>query len=137
MKILLTKTTDGFLVPADEAAKRVADRYAPGELILAEVVKNRSAQNHRRFFLFVGVTFDMQDSYTDREIWRKVLEIGAGHFDTVIGLDGKAHYWPKSIAWEKLDENEFGELFGRVVNAFLFKYGAGVTREELEQAIQF
>ena len=124
MKAIFIKAYDGSLRPGSDEAVKILTRYRSGDEILLEHKRNRSAANHRRFFSFVQMTFEWQDTYDDIEIWRKVLEMGAGHFTTVIGLDGKTYYWPKSIAWDEMDEDAFSDLFSRVVQGYLRRYGS-------------
>ncbi len=117
---------------------RICAQYKPGEEVLIEHKRGRSARNHRRFFAFVNLTFDWQDTYDDEVIWRKVLEMGAGHFDTVIDMRGNAHFWPKSIAWDELDdEQEFRTLFSQVVNAYLTRYGQQLSETQVNMVVQF
>ena len=100
--------------------------------------KNRSAANHRRFFAFIQTAFDMQDTYDNKEVFRKYLEMLAGHFDTVIAArTGEAMYWPKSINWDSLDEDEFRKLFTEVVNAFLGWYGQKLDDMQINQLVGF
>ena len=100
--------------------------------------KNRSAGNHRRYFAFINTAFDMQDTYESKEVFRKYVEMLAGHFDTVISArTGEAMYWPKSISWEKLDEEQFKKLFNEVVNAFLGWYGRELNDLQINQLVAF
>jgi len=100
--------------------------------------KNRSPGNHRRYFAFINTAFDMQDTYDNQEIFRKYIEMLAGHFDTVVSARTcEPMYWPKSISWEKLDEDEFRKLFNEVVNAFLGWYGEKLNDYQINQLVGF
>lgn len=101
--------------------------------------KNRSAGNHRRYFAFINTAFDMQDTYDSPEIFRKYIQMLAGHFDTVISArTGEAMYWPRSIDWSSLDdEGEFRKLFNEVVNAFLGWYGKELSDYQINQLVGF
>lgn len=137
MKAIFVRTALG-LKPASEEAERVCACYAIGDEVLIEHVRGRNARNHRRFFAFVNATFQWQDTYEEKEIWRKVLELNAGHFDVVMDMRGKTHFWPRSIAWDKIeDEHEFQDLFGRVVNGYLRKYGGTLTAEQVDRVARF
>lgn len=137
VKAIFTRTQDG-LRPASDEAVRVVMQYEIGDEVLIEHKRGRSAANHRRFFAFVNTTFDWQDTYADREIWRKVLEMQGGHFDVVVDLKGNTHYWPKSIAWDELDdEQEFRDLFNRVVQGYLNKYAGNLSAQQLDMVARF
>jgi hypothetical protein len=136
-KAIFIRTADGLRPASDEAA-RILFRYSPGDEVLVEHKVGRSAKNHRRAFAFFNLTFDWQDTYDDPTIWRKVCEIAAGHCDIVIDKHGDTHYWPKSISWDAIDdEQEFRELFDRVVRAYLARWGAGLNAAQLNMIANF
>ena len=105
--------------------------------MMAELHKNRSPGNHRRYFAFCKVSFDMQEHYDDIEVWRKVLQLKAGFYDEVISEKGKVVFLPKSIAWDKLDEIEFKDLFNRMTNAFLKDFGDKLNDMQINTIIGF
>ncbi len=44
---------------------------------------------------------------------------------------------PKSISFESMDEDEFGELFSAAIDVFLDSFGNGLTEQDVLQAISF
>lgn len=108
----------------------------PNEM-MAELHKNRNPGNHKRFFAFVKISFDMQDDFDSIEVWRKYITMKAGFFDEVVTGEGKLLYWPQSIAWDKMDEIEFKDMFQKVVNAFLKYYGNGLTELQINSIVEF
>ena len=117
-----------------EDAKALGDQQE----IIFDFKKKRSAGNHRRYFAFIKQAYDMQDSFDSQEIFRKYVELQAGHFDTVVSpKTGETAYWPKSIAWEKLDEAEFKKLFNDVVNAFIKVYAHKLSDHQINQIAGF
>ena len=104
---------------------------------MADIHKNRNPGNHRRFFAFINQAFDMQEHYEEQEVFRKVLQLKAGFFDEVIGDKGNIIYLPRSIAWDKLDETEFKELFTKVVNAFIRDFGDKLNEIQINSIIEF
>jgi len=80
----------------------------------------------------------MQEGFDDPEVWRKFLEMCAGHFNEVISpKTGEKMFIAKSIEWGQLGEGEFRELFGRVIQAFIDRYGQGITKEQLDMVVGF
>lgn len=123
---------DGYvLTPEQEDISQL-----PKEM-MGELHKKRSPGNHRRYFAFLKQSFDMQDFYDDREVWRKVLQLKAGFYDEVISDKGKVVYLPRSIEWTKLDELEFKDLFNRMVNAFLKDFGDKLNEYQINSIIAF
>lgn len=136
--LYLCGRNDGLLEPVDDDTLKICRSLGPKDLILVKYSKARNPKNHRRWFAFVNLSFDMQDQYEDKEIWRKVLQMLAGHFDTVVDAKGNTHYWPRSISFKELDdETAFRDLFSRAVRAFLGRYGNGMSEEEFMKALDF
>lgn len=139
MKLILIKTsklppgyTGPILLPMDNDLSGIPD----GE-IMADLRKNRNVKNHRRFFAFIKMTFDMQDTFDSMEVWRKYITMKAGFFDEVINAEGKVLYWPQSISWDELDEIKFKDLFTQVVNAFLKYYGQDLDDMQINSIVEF
>ena len=105
--------------------------------IIFDFKKKRSAANHKRYFKFIGIAFDMQDSYDSKEIFRKVIQLEAGHFDTAVTEGGKSVYLARSIKWDELDEVEFKKLFNEVVNAFIKVYAHKLSDHQINQIAGF
>lgn len=65
----------------------------------------------------IGIGFRSQTQYKDDDIYRKAVEMEAGFFEEVtlhFKSENLKRRWPKSIAYEKLDEAEFKDLKERV-----------------------
>ena len=141
MKEVFRTNANHGLIPDTQAALDMFDKMPDDCLAIVEWIKKRNYENHKRFMALIDVTFDMQEQQENKEIWRQHIQMLAGHFQTIIfeDVDGyiTTQYWPKSIKYEKLDETEFQELFGRVIQAFLDRYGKGTTEEELLRVIDF
>lgn len=105
--------------------------------IMAELRKNRNPGNHKRYFAFIKMSFDMQDYYNEVDIWRKMLQMKAGFFDEVISEKGVAVYLPRSVNWDELDETEFKPLFTKIVNAFIHYYGQGLNDIQINSILEF
>ena len=70
------------------------------------------------------------------EIFRKTVEMAAGHCEMVYRLESKE--WvevPKSIAYDKIDEVEFRDLYERVKDVLLLVFLKGISEEEFLDAL--
>lgn len=114
MDIYLTRTLAGA-IPADEEAKQAFRRWKIGETLKCSVKKPRCYKNHKRYFALLNLTFENQDKYTSFEHFRKAVQIAAGHVDELITLEGEVVLIPKSIAYDALDEMEFGKVFAETM----------------------
>ena len=114
MDIFLTRTLNG-LVASDEEAKQAIKRWKMGETLKCSVRKPRCYTNHKRYFGLLTLTYDNQERYTNFEHFRKAVQIEAGHVEQLITLQGEVVFMPKSIAYDALDEMEFGKVFGETM----------------------
>jgi len=105
--------------------------------VMVDIKKGRNVGNHRRFFAFINMTFDLQDEFDNKDIWRKYIQMKAGFFTEVVTANGKIMYWPQSISWDQLDETAFKDLFNKVVNAFLKYYGNDLNDIQINTIMEF
>jgi hypothetical protein len=135
MDIYLTKTLNGFQ-PADEQAKQAVKRWKLGETLKCSVKKPRDYTNHKRYFALLNLTYENQERYTNFHMFRKAVELAAGHVDEIITLDGEVHYEVRSIDYSTLDEFQFDELFGRVMRVCVDNFLQGVEAEQLRYEVE-
>lgn len=130
---------DGNLIPASDEAREFMASLPVGEELLMDYTIGRSAANHRRFFAFRNLTFDWQDTYHDKEVWRGILLLLGGHFTTVTDKKGNTHLWPNSINWKEMDdEAKFRALFSAIIDGYLKSdYARNLTNEQLTMVVQF
>lgn len=140
MKTVLRKLTEedarAYHGPVFAPVDDDCDGIPYGE-IMAELKKNRSPGNHRRFMAFINQTFEMQNDYDNVTTWRKYIQMKAGHYEKVVAPNGNIMYWPKSIKWEDLDETVFKPLFNDVINAFIKYYGNGLDAIQLNSILEY
>lgn len=137
MKAFVRVLPDHKLVAADEDTEKYLNNRKPGDVLSLEIKIARNYENHKRFFSFIKQTFDMQDHFTEIEAYRKWITLQAGYFDTIIEPNGRARLIPQSIAFEKMEEDEFQELFSAAIDVFLRELGAGLTENDVLQAISY
>lgn len=78
------KKTPEYLVIDNQEAQDFFDEVPDGALVKVEYIEKRNYENHKRFFAFARDTFDMQDQFDNKEIWRKHLLMLAGYYDQVV-----------------------------------------------------
>ena len=137
MKMYLKVMPDYGLIPIDaDGIKYIYNRKIGSELS-CEIKIVRNYENLQRFFVLINTTFDMQDWFDEKEAYRYWLVMKAGYFDTIIAPNGNTIYKAKSLAFEKMDEHEFREVFSAVIDVFLKQFGNGQTENDILQVIGF
>lgn len=166
MLAMFQKTRFG-IHPSCEDSNKLFKKIPDQSLVKIEWVKKRNYENHKRFMAFRDVTFGMQDSFHNDEVWRQQLLLMAGHFELVLTplpekwklvlnylnnyLKGpnsvkvieiieksfKTQYMVKSMSYEKMDEIEFNEMFDRAIDGFIKYYGNGISKDDFLRVIQF
>lgn len=108
---------DGFTKDDKRAWRRFWKRLttaAPGEMVNIEMVFPRSGPFHRYHMAMEQAVFDAQEKFSDFEMFRDWLKIGAGWVEWVPGAKGGIVPLPKSISYAKVDEEEFRRYHDKV-----------------------
>lgn len=140
MKLCLVKRGNTF-VPADAEQFDVMATIPSDMEIIVDLSRPRNPKNHRRYFAFIKLAFDMQETFKNADQLRHYLQMRAGHYEPMVTHKGKTIYRPLSIAWHQLSEDDFRKLFREVVMAFLDFYNethsTQMTESELMRILDF
>lgn len=137
-ELFLRRGTDGGLWPDDEESKAVIDAIPAGELLRAETTRPRNPRFHRLFFGLISLVFKNTTRYKSPEVLREIVTIGAGHCDiSIIKVDGQVfvHHVARSIAWSKMEEDEFRQFWNRAVDYIIAEILPGAGRASLEHEV--
>ena len=120
MKMLLKNTVSG-LVPMFDDDYEEKRKLKIGEIYMCEVKKERNINFHRKYFALINCAWafmnERQTEFFKENIdgFRKTIEVAAGHYEPVYDLTrGEWLHAPKSIAFSKMDEHAFRDLYERV-----------------------
>lgn len=94
----------------------------------------RSSPAHRRYFGMIKLAFenwpsDYQFQPIDSAALRTFLQMRAGWVDTLVSSIGSIYMIPRSVAFDKMDQRQFGELTDRVSR--IIGEVIGVTGDDL------
>ena len=141
MKLNLVNTPRGFLVPETDADYDAKAKLKIGETYSAEIRLVRNPEFHRLYFQMLRTAWDFlpdairtERFHGSQEAFRKCMEITAGYYEEF--YSPRFNDWvqgPKSIAFEKLDETGFRELYNgvrAVLDKILTRY---ISQETFEQ----
>jgi hypothetical protein len=136
---MLIKKRPGHLSAGDAIAKQVLDRVGIGECVMCSIRRVRNPKLHRKFFALIKLAFDnwrplgATPDTKNIEQFRKELIIAAGYYDVVLSLSGEPHLEAKSIAWDRMGEEEFTPLYEAVVEVLSRGFLPGLTTEQAER----
>lgn len=138
MKLYLTNTISG-LIPFTDSDYEEKKKLKIGEVYEATIKRPRNLPFHRKYFGLINLAWEYQNERAvehfkhNIELFRKTVEVASGWCEPVYSIARKE--WvevPKSIAFDKMDEDEFQNLYERVKDV-LFKYFLKhITIEEFE-----
>lgn len=127
MKLKLLNTISG-LKPLYDSDYDEKKKLKIGEVYEATIKLPRNLQFHRKYFALINCAWEFQDErvtehfHNNIDLFRKTVEMAAGWCETIYSITRKE--WieiPKSIAFDKMDNVQFAELYDRVKDV-LYKY---------------
>ena len=117
-----------------------------GQDVLADIKRPRNAKFHRKFFALINHAYECWEPVIgpndhgpvekSRDRFRADLIILAGFYEQVIRLDGSIRIEPKSISFASMDEDQFAELYNKVIDVILQKILTEYTREDLNRVVE-
>lgn len=125
----------GQIFPSTENDAEYFRKKKYGSVLSAKFKEPRNGKFHRLYFALLNVAFGNQDKYDNFEDFRVECQLRAGHYKEHITLKGKTVYVPMSIAYDKLDNEEFKELYQKALNVILKHFLNGTTEQELQHEI--
>lgn len=134
MKLLCKNTIAGLvpLYPADYDNKR---KLKLGQDYEVEVKNPRNIMFHRKFFALLNIGHENTSLDMPFESYRRYMIIKAGYFNSYHTPKG-IYYEPVSISFSSMSQDEFEELYSRILDKIIDDIGS--TKEEIEdQLISF
>lgn len=136
MEIIMKRTPHGTFAPIFEEDLEVMRKIPVDAEVLVVYKRPRNLKFHKKLLKLLRTVHGMQETYPSVEILLDNVKIAIGHCDTYVTHDGKPFYKPRSIAFDKMTEDEFGVFYSRAIDACLAHFlPKGVTPRELENAI--
>ena len=140
MKLLVVNTPRG-LVPLGDDDYEEKRKLKLGQTYSVEVKVVRNVDFHRKYFALIAYAWEFlneqeTERFKDKENFRKYIEIAAGHCDVIFHPRLQEFVEiPKSIAFAKMDNTAFSDLYGRVKDVIFSIIGDRVTQEGFERLL--
>ena len=133
------------IVPVDELNAELFEKLKPNGEYKATFSRERNAAFHRKAFALLTVVFNAWDTpeleykgqpvQRDIERLREDMTILAGFYTPVFKYDGTLQPKPKSWAFGSMDQDEFENLYSRLIDVALNKILTGYTREDIDDQV--
>jgi len=146
--ILQKKTFLDELVPADLKTSDFIHSLKTGQVIHGKFTRVRNYKFHKRFFALLNFLYEhwepgeFQDSkwknikpQKNFDRFRKDLIVLAGFYEAFYRLDGSTRIEAKSISFGNMGEEEFEELYSKVIDVGLKHILPNYNKTELEKVV--
>lgn len=139
MKIKLLNTISG-LKPLYDSDYDEKKKLKIGNVYEATIKLSRNISFHRKYFQLINIAWEYQNEsviehfHNNIDLFRKTIEMAAGWCETIYSINRKE--WietPKSIAFDKMDNAEFSELYDRVKDVLYKYFLKHISIEEFEK----
>ena len=147
------KTATGYaLMPAHESDLEAIKKLPVGQPLRVKITKMRNVQFHRKIMALITLLFDYWEpddsnipaylsvrGIEPQKNWdrfRKDLIIAAGFYDATFRLNGDVRVEAKSMAFDRLTEEEAEELFNKIIDIGLNMVSKNYTEEQLRTATE-
>ena len=145
-EIVLIKTANGALIPADPQAAAYIAKLKLGTGIAASVKRHNNPAFHRKLFALFNLAFESWEPQTKQykgqpvqknfDQFRKDITILAGYFETVINFKGDVRVIAKSLNFNAMSQDEREALYSAVINVVLSRILTNYTREDLDSVVE-
>ncbi len=146
MTEIYLKKVFGVLGPNDDDAKEYLEKLKSGEVIKATVTRPRNYDFHKKLFALLDVAYDAWEiepvEYKGVPIeknktrFRKDITIMAGFYEMVVNVKGEVRAQAKSISFASMSEDEFSELYSKIIDVILKRVLKNYTRADLDRVVE-
>lgn len=136
MDALVTRTERGLVAVSEEDENKLA-KIPLGKVVKIAFGSQRNLLHHRKYFKLIQVAWDYQpqtvrDFYKDKEIFRKTIELACGHCDVIYDISNERFVEiPRSISFESMSQEDFSELYNKVIRLIVEKFLVHLSPEDL------
>ena len=136
MKINLVNTLEGFKLATD-ADYELKRKLKLGRVYQFETKLLRNYEFLKKYHKLIAVAFEYQNEkvqehfHNSIESFRKTVQVAAGYCDTYYSISRKE--WveeSKSISFEKMEEEDFQELYSKVKDVLFLYFLKNISEQE-------
>lgn len=125
----------GVLRPVDQSSEEIV-RGMAGKEVKAVLTMPRNIKHHKKYFALIGLVFDAQSHYTDRDDMRGDIMVALGYCKRIACWDGSVRVKETSISFANMDQTKFDEVYSRTLDFVAKEIIPGVDKADLVREIQ-
>ncbi len=125
----------GHILPANAQSAEALGKLKAGEWYLASVRMPRNVKHHRKYFALLNAVYPHQTMWPTFRKFREKFEEALGHGEYHTNGRGETYFENESIAFHKMDQDEFEQFYDRAVALILERILPKVARADLEREI--
>jgi len=139
------KKINSVLAAIDDEGTEFISKLKTGNVYRVSIVRPRNSGFHRKFFVLLNLAYDAfePESATykgvecekNRETFRSDIIILAGYYTASIRLNGDPIIKAKSISFGSMKQDEFEELYSKVIDVILARVMTNYTRDDLNDVV--
>ena len=126
----LRRTLSGFAPEDDEVLKGIP----LGEVIKVTWTRPRNYKFHKYFFALLKLVCENTEQFKSAKHLLYAVKVGIGHADLIRLKDGTEIWFPHSISFSKMDEDQFRAFFNKSVD-WIIANVLPVGKSELESEL--
>jgi hypothetical protein len=124
------------LVPADKLSEDELMAIDGSKEFDCKIWQKRNSDHHRKYFALVNAIFPHQKGWPTTKALHDQLKMAVGFsYEAKDMKTGEVRTYPDSIAFDRLDQQEFEQVYERIVEVILTRVLPGVGRRDLEAQV--
>ena len=116
MELTLIKQFDNSFKLAYDSDLEKAKKLKPNSILKCKITRPRNVGFHRKYFALIEMIYQNQSHYKNRGHLRIDLQKSAGFYTERVTVYGEVIQEPTSISFSSMDEDEFQNLYSRVLD---------------------
>ncbi len=118
MRIYLKKHTS-FLAPCDDDSLDKFKKLKTDECYYTDIKVARNYKFLKKYMSMLKLVYENQSKYDNFTSFRNEVALRSGFYKTHVTLKGTTIFIVDSIAFDKMEENEFEALFNKSIDVIL------------------
>lgn len=132
-KAIVMKSTGKALAPTDAFGEEAMEKIK-GKEVLVWTKRARNPRHHRKAMAMIHLIFKNQSKFSTVDQLLTYLKLRIGHFDSYV-VDGKPVMVPRSISFDALGQDEFDELYDRLLDVVIAEIVPGLRRSDIKREL--